>query len=89
MTEEVSRVHQGSGREFYEHLIGVLRTSRPSFTNISSEFYGEVEGVSGGCGEGRGEWRMMEVEGRGSFHPQMPMNRALQRKGRGMEECRV
>jgi hypothetical protein len=34
-------------------------------------------------------WREVEVEGRDSFHPQRPMNRAIQKMGGGMEEgCR-
>jgi hypothetical protein len=50
MTEKVPRVHQGSGGEFYEHLIRVLRSSRPSFTVKWKEFLedAEKEGVNGG-----------------------------------------
>jgi hypothetical protein len=34
-------------------------------------------------------WRVVEVEGRDSFHPQKPMDRAIQKIGGGMEEgCR-
>jgi hypothetical protein len=31
-------------------------------------------------------WREVEMEGRDSFHPQKPMDRAIQRLGGGMEE---
>jgi hypothetical protein len=34
------------------------------------------------------EWREVEVEGRDSFHPLTPMNRAIQRFDGRMEECR-
>jgi hypothetical protein len=31
-------------------------------------------------------WREVEVDGRDSFHPQNPMDRAMQGMGGGMEE---
>jgi hypothetical protein len=34
-------------------------------------------------------WREVEVDGRDSFHPQKPMDRAIQKMGGGMKEgCR-